>query len=197
MSSTTGHSEAAKRYATAFLDLAESQGKMVDVRADVAALDAILKESSDFIKFIHNPLLSRQDQTKALMALSEKMGFQALTRKFLGVVATNRRLPQLSGMVSAITADIARRNGEVTAEVTSAQPLSEAQTRSIEDALSKALNAKIYLKTFVDADLMGGLIVRVGSRLIDNSVRMRLERLHRALKSPNASQDKAKMREVA
>lgn len=191
------YGEVAKRYATALLDLAEEKGQLDSLYPDVNALVQMIADSDDFNAFLANPLLLRAAQVRAVLAVADKCGFQPLMKNFLGLVAQNRRLSDLPDIARALQSDMAARQGEVTADVVSARELSAAQNDKIRDTLSKSLGATVKLNTIVDPDIMGGLIVKVGSKLIDNSVRTRLDRLHRAMKSHNNTIDKAKMREVA
>lgn len=191
------YGEVAKRYATALLDLAEEKGQLDSLYPDVNALVQMIADSDDFNAFLANPLLLRATQVRAVLAVADKCGFQPLMKNFLGLVAQNRRLSDLPDIARALQSDMAVRQGEVTADVISARELSAAQNDKIRDTLSKSLGATVKLNAIVDPDIMGGLIVKVGSKLIDNSVRTRLDRLHRAMKSHNNTVDKAKMREVA
>ncbi len=157
----------------------------------------MLEESADLQKFLNNPTLRRADQEKALAALAEKAKFSPLTKKFLGTLAQKRRLPMLAGIIDALLAEIARSKDEMTAEVTAAHALTDKQVENIAAALKKACGQTVTVALKTDKSIMGGLIVRVGSKLIDNSVRAKLERLHRALKNTGSSPDKNKKREVA
>ena len=112
----------------------------------------------------------------------ERAGISDLVRRFVAVVAENRRLFALPGMIAAYSALLAERRGEVTAEVTSATPLNEAQLVAIDTALGRAVGGKVAVDTRVDPDIIGGLIVKVGSRMIDNSLKTKLQRLQLAMK---------------
>lgn len=114
-------------------------------------------------------------------ALGEKAGFQDITRKFIGVLVQNRRLYALEGILSAFRADLARRRGEVSVSVEVAQDLSEKQKKELQSALSKAVGAEVSVRVVVEPDILGGMIVTVGSRMIDDSVRRKLERLKAAV----------------
>ncbi len=196
----TAHTEnryISRRYAHACFSLAREGNQLEPLAADLKALQGMLEESADLRKFLNNPTLRRADQEKALAALSEKAAFSPLTRKILGTLAHKRRLPMLAGIVAALLEEIARSKGEITAEVIVAQDLTDAQVQHIADALKKSLGQTVAVVLKKDESIMGGLIIKVGSKLIDNSVRAKLDRLHRALKNSNASQDKKKKREVA
>ena len=193
----TGNSDIARRYATAIFDLASEQSQIEQVSADLTAVAALLKSGGDIDRFIGNATLLRADQVKALVAISKHLKLSPLTEKLLGTVAHNRRLPELEGIVVATQKLIADHKGEVTAEVTAAQALDQSQIDAIAANLKKVLGKKVNVSLNVDPEIMGGLIVKVGSQLIDSSVRTKLERLHRALKTNSDSSDKAKMKEVA
>jgi F-type H+-transporting ATPase subunit delta len=193
----TGNQAIARRYATAFFELASEQSQIDVIARDLSALEGLLASGGDMDRFIHTTTLRRDDQAKALSALAAHLKLSKLSEKLLGVVAQNRRLPDLSAIVASAQELIAEHRGEVTAEVTAAQALDQAQIEAIASNLKKVLGKNVQVNLHVDAAIMGGLIVKVGSRLIDSSVKTKLERLHRALKSNNESSDKAKMKEVA
>lgn len=197
MAGQTGNQDIARRYALAFFALAKEQSQVDPVSQDLQSLKGMLAESSDFRKFISNATLQRKDQARALAALGEKAKFSALMQKFLGTLAMKRRLDVLPEIVAAIQNEIARHKGEMTAEITAAYPLDAAQVNGIAASLKKILGMTVKVELKEDADIMGGLIIKLGSQRIDSSVRSKLERLHRALKSLNTPTDKTKMREVA
>ncbi len=197
MASKGRGSDIGKRYATAFLELAVTQGVIDKVAADVRALATLLHQSVDFARMAQASILSRAEQRKAVLAVAQKCGFSDLTRKFLGVLADNRRLADLGVILDAVGDELALRKGEVTAEITSAHPLTAEQVSAMEAALKKGLGKTVKLNLKQDASLLGGLMVKVGSKMIDNSVRSRLDRLHRALKGNNNGNTKSLMKEVA
>ncbi len=197
MAGKTGNQAIARRYATAFFELASEQSQIDVIAGDLSTIESLLASGGDIDRFINNTTLRRDDQVKALSALSAHLKLSKLSEKLLGVIAQNRRLPDLGAIVAAAQELIAEHRGEVTAEVTAAQALDQAQIDAIASNLKKVLGKNVQVNLHVDAAIMGGLIVKVGSRLIDSSVKTKLERLHRALKSNNESSDKAKMKEVA
>ncbi len=197
MAGQTGNQDIARRYALAFFELAKEQGQMDPISLDLQSLKGMVAESKDFRTFMSNATLRRDDQMRALVALGEKAKWHSLTQKFLGTLAAKRRLAILPEIIAAVQAEIARQKGEVTAEVTAAYALDPAQVSSVAAALKKVLGLTVKIELKQDADIMGGLVIRIGSQLIDSSVRAKLERLHRALKNSNTSIDKKKMREVA
>jgi F-type H+-transporting ATPase subunit delta len=172
----------AGRYATALFDLAD-EGKALDaVAEDLIALQGAMGASEDMMRLVRSPVLDRDEQWKAMSALLDKMGANDLTKKFLGVVTANRRLFALSGIIRAYLEELASRRGEVTADVVSAHPLSDAQVKALEDSLKKALGGKVAIAPRVDSSILGGLIVKVGSRMIDSSLRTQLQKLKFAMK---------------
>lgn len=197
MAGQTGNSDIARRYATAFFDLASEQSQIDQISNDLIVLDSLLAAGGDIDKLISNSTLRRADQVKALSAIADHLKLAKLTKNLLGTVANNRRLPELAGVVAATQTLIADHKGEVTAQVTAAQALDQSQIEAISSNLKKILGKNVNVSLSVDPDIMGGLIIQVGSRLIDSSVRTKLERLHRALKSNSDLSDKAKMKEVA
>ncbi|HYD18857.1 MAG TPA: F0F1 ATP synthase subunit delta [Patescibacteria group bacterium] len=197
MAGKTGNQAIARRYATAFFELASEQSQLDQIANDLRDISAMLRTGGDIDRFVSNTTLRRDEQVKALQALAQHMNLSPLSAKMLGTVAQNRRLPDLAAIVAATQELIAEKRGEVTAEVTAAQALDQAQIDEIAANLKQVLGKNVIVNLSVDADIMGGLIVKVGSKLIDSSVRTKLERLHRALKSNNESSDKAQMKEVA
>lgn len=175
-------SDLAGRYAAALFELAD-EGKALDVVAeDLLVLRKALGESDDMTRLVRSPVLNRDEQWKAMSALLKKMGTNDLTGKFLGVVTVNRRLFALSGIIRAYMEKLASHRGEVTADVVSAHPLSDSQVTALEDSLKKALGGKVAIASRVDPSILGGLIVKVGSRMIDSSLRTQLQKLKFAMK---------------
>lgn len=179
---STGVTGVADRYATALFDLAGEKRALDQVANDLRALRAMIDESGDFRRLIVSPVLSREEQGRAVAAIAEKAGFSTLTKNFLGLVAQNRRLFAVPGMISAYLARLAEKRGEVTAEVLAAQPLSEAQLEALAKQLKKATGSKVAVDVKIDPALLGGLVVKVGSRMVDASLRSKLNRLQLALK---------------
>lgn len=172
----------AARYALALYELAGDAKVLDEVASDLTALRQLLIESDDFTRLIRSPVLSRADQSRGVLAVAEKAGAQALTIKFLGVLAANRRLFALPDMITAFLAELARRRGEVAADVTSAVTLGDDEVQAVTDALRKVVGQKVSVNVSVDPALIGGLIVRVGSRMFDSSLRTKLQRLQLAMK---------------
>ncbi len=178
----SGVSGIAARYATALYDLADEAKALDAVADDLRGIAAMIRESEDLRRLIRSPLFRRQEQVRAIAALMEKAGVSDLTRRFVGVVAENRRLFALPAIVDAYLRTLAARRGEVAVEVTSAQPLTEEQVQALVAALKRRVGDKIGVELKVDPSLIGGLVVRVGSRMIDSSLRTKLQRLQLAMK---------------
>jgi len=172
----------AGRYASALYELAESDKALDRVADDLRALRALCDQSADLARLVASPIVSRDAQAAAIAAVAEKSGFHALTIKFLGTLAKNRRLGAVRGVIGAFLAELARRRGEVTAEVTSATPLKPQQLERVREALAAALGAKVTLDAHADASLIGGLIVRVGSKMVDASLATKLQKLRLSMK---------------
>lgn len=172
----------AERYASALYELADSAKALDQIAADLRSLKVMMAASADLVRLIRSPVLGRADQSRAVTALAEKAGFHDLTRRFLGTVAANRRLFTLSSVIEGFLAELARRRGEATADVTSAVSLTPAQTAALEEALRSAVGSKVTVDLKVDKSLIGGLVVRVGSRMIDTSLATKLRRLRLAMK---------------
>ncbi|MGE0724293.1 MAG: F0F1 ATP synthase subunit delta [Alphaproteobacteria bacterium] len=172
----------AERYANALFDLADERKALDAVADDLRRLRAMLADSADLDRLVRSPILSRAEQGRAVAALAEKAGFDDLTTKFLGLLARNRRLFAVRATIEAFLAELARRRGEVTAKVASAVPLTEAQVATVTDALRRAVGSKVSVDLSVDPSLLGGLVVRVGSRMVDSSLRTKLQRLELAMK---------------
>lgn len=182
MASKAGDTGVAARYALALFELADEQRKLDQVANDLKSVDALLRESADLRRLIANPVVSRTDSGRAMAALMERIGADDLTRKFIGLVSANRRLFSLPGTIKAYLAQLAKRRGEVTAEVVSARKLSDSQSMALETALRTALGGKVALLMSVDPSLIGGLVVKVGSRMVDSSLKTQLQKMKLAMK---------------
>lgn len=178
----TGTAGLAARYAAALFDLADEARELDAVAADLRAIRALIADSADLRRLVRSPVLTREDQGRAMAAVLEKAGTSDLVRRFVGLVAGNRRLFALADMIEAYLSELARRRGEITASVTSAAPLSEAQSAALADALRRAVGGKVAVETHTDAGLIGGLIVKVGSRMVDSSLKSKLQRLQLVMK---------------
>jgi F-type H+-transporting ATPase subunit delta len=170
------------RYASALFDLAAEAGTVSAVESDLDKLSAALSESADLKALITNPEVSRADLGKAMGGVASHLGLSGLTSNFLGVLAENRRLSQLPAMIRAFNMIAAAQRGEVTAQVTSAHPLSDSQVSDLEQKLKAREGRNVKITTNVDKDLLGGLVVTIGSKRIDSSIRTRLNSLAHAMK---------------
>lgn len=170
------------RYATALFDLAVERKSLDAVAGDIDTLDAVIKESDDFVRVLRSPLLARDTQVQAVTAVLAKAGVGDLVRQFVGTVGANRRLFALPNMIKDFRSLHAAHKGETTAEVVSAVPLAEAQVAALSSQLTEALGREVSIDTRVDAQLLGGMVVRVGSRMLDASVKTRLQSLKHAIK---------------
>jgi F-type H+-transporting ATPase subunit delta len=181
-SKTKGFSGLADRYATALFELADADKALNEVADELQRIGAMIGESSDLRRLIRSPVISRDEQGKAMDALLDKAGISDLTRRFVGLVARNRRLFALPDMIAAYQDMLAGRRGETAAEVVSAKALTKAQLSGIAETLTKAVGTKVALAASVDPDILGGLVVKVGSRMIDSSLRTKLNRMRLAMK---------------
>jgi F-type H+-transporting ATPase subunit delta len=181
-SEQTETSGVAGRYATALFELAVDRGVIDEVANDLRQLQAMINKSADLRRLIQSPLFSRAQQSDAMAAVLNSAGLSELVRNFIGVVAGNRRLFALEGMIGAYRGLVAQHRGEVTAEITSATPLSESQRSAVEQALKQAIGSNVAIDIEIDLNLIGGMVVRVGSRMVDSSLRTKLQRLQLAMK---------------
>lgn len=173
----------AGRYASALFDLASENGTVTAVESDLETLSKALAESPEFASLTTNPKVSRADAEKALAALARAMKLSPLTANFLGVLASNRRLRELGNVIRAFRSIAAAQRGEVTAEVASAHPLTDAQVETLRQKLTSREGRTVKLTTRTDPDLLGGLVVTLGSKRIDASIRTRLNTLAQAMKA--------------
>jgi F-type H+-transporting ATPase subunit delta len=170
------------RYATALFDLARDAKAIDKVEASLATVSAALAESEDFRTLTSSPLVSRADAAKAVAATAGAMKLDKLTTSFLGVLAENRRLNQLPAIARAFRILAAQFRGETTAEVTSAHPLAPDQVDALKQQLRSRVGREVNVDLSVDPALLGGLVVKIGSQMIDSSIRTRLNTLAQAMK---------------
>jgi F-type H+-transporting ATPase subunit delta len=181
-SDATGISALAERYAAALYDLASGQNAIDAVLGDLAGLRGMLAQSAELRRVTASPVLKRATQEAAIGAVAAQAGFSPLVQNFLRVLARNRRLSALPAIVDAFNRRVAASRGEITARVTTAQALSDAQIAALEERLKRSLGTKVALDIWIDPAIVGGLVVKVGSKLIDGSLRSKLQRLQLALK---------------
>ncbi|MBL4918937.1 F0F1 ATP synthase subunit delta [Szabonella alba] len=172
----------AARYATAVFELAKDEKALNVLEGDVDALDAALSGSADLRDLISSPVYTRDDQGKAIAAIAKKMGLSPLFANTLALMASKRRLFVLPQMVALLRDLISAEKGEVMAEVTSAVKLSAAQAKELAATLKARVGKDVKLKTAVDESLIGGLVVKLGSTMIDTSVKAKLAALQNAMK---------------
>jgi F-type H+-transporting ATPase subunit delta len=170
------------RYANALFELAHEAKALDAVADDLTRIEAMLAESADLRRLVTSPVLTREEQGRAMGAVLTAMGAHGLTRRAVGLMAQKRRLFVLKDVILAYRRLLAARRGEVAAEVISARALAKVQAEEIAAALKSALGREVSVETRVDPALIGGLIVRVGSRMIDNSLSTKLRRLQFAMK---------------
>lgn len=181
MADDSKNTDVGGRYAQALFELADAQGRLPAVEADLRGLEAARAESADFARLLASPLLSAEDKGRGLKAVVAAAGVDALTARFLGVLAQNGRASALPAVARAFAALAAKRRGAVAADVVTAAPLSDAQREGLAAALRQALGRDPEMTVRVDPALLGGLKVRVGSRLYDASLKTRLDQLKTAL----------------
>lgn len=172
----------ATRYATALFELAEQSNALDKVADDLTTVERMTAESEDLRQALRSPIVSRDAQAAAVTALAGPAGIGDLVTKFLGVLAENRRLFALPAITVAYRSRLAAARGEVTAEVTSAVPLDEQQLEAVKASVSRYAGKAVSLAADVDPSLLGGLVVRIGSRMIDASLRTKLQQLELAMR---------------
>lgn len=172
----------AGRYASALFDLARESNEIDNVQNSLSALVQAMDESADLKALVSSPVVGRDQAGAAIAAVAQSLGLDSLTTKFLGVLAANRRLADLDGMIDAFRAIVASYRGEVTAQVTSAHPLSADQLADLAANLKNRVGRDVQVATTVDPAILGGLVVQLGSQLIDGSIRTRLNSFAQAMK---------------
>lgn len=173
----------AGRYASALFDLASEAGTVTAVESDLAKLKEALGESDDLRAATTNPELSRDTQSGVMNAVARHLALSELTTNFLGVLAQNRRLSALPGIIAAFRQIASAQRGEVSAQVTSAHALTDSQLAQLKAKLTAREGRTVMLSHDVDPDLLGGLVVTIGSKRIDASIRTRLNSLAQAMKA--------------
>lgn len=172
----------ADRYATALFELAEDDKALAELENDVGRFATLHDQSDDLRAFIRSPIYTAEEQVRGIGAVLDQAGIGGLTGNFFKVIAQNRRLFAVPAIIAAFRRLLAQKRGEVAAEVTSAEPLSETHVASLKEALKAALGKEVTLDMRVDPSLIGGLIVKVGSRMIDSSLKTKLSSLKLAMK---------------
>jgi len=172
----------ADRYAAALYDLADEQGTLDQTVEQVAELGRLIDETADFRRLLGSPLIDVAQATTAARAVLEAQGFSAIVVRFVCVIAANRRLSKLRAIVSAFASLVASKRGVVTAHVVTAHGLSLPQREAVRARLIEAGYGNVNIDEQVDASILGGLVVRIGARLYDSSIKSRLQRLQFAMK---------------
>jgi F-type H+-transporting ATPase subunit delta len=173
----------AGRYANALFELARESKSIDAIKTDLETFDALLAGNPDLMRLVRSPVYGADEQLRALTAILERVGIAGLAANFLRVVTTNRRLFAVRDMIRAYRALVARHKGEVTAQVTAAQDLSDTNLEALKSALKSATGGKdIDLDVNIDPAVIGGLIVKLGSRMIDSSLRTKLNAIKFAMK---------------
>ena len=181
MAGTTA-SPLANRYAAALYEVADENRALDQVVDQADALRRLINESAPLRTLLSDPVLDLAQARRAVLAVLEQQGFGDILRRFVGTVAANRRLPELHPILIGFAALVAERRGVVVAEVSSAHPLSDGQRTRLLARLTEAGYGRVNIQERVEGALLGGLVVRIGARLYDASLRSRLARLHHAMK---------------
>ena len=172
----------AGRYATALFALAKENSSIDAVQASLDTLSKAIAESDDLKELTNSPVLSRDDAGKAIAAIAKSLGLEKLTSNVLGVLAANRRLDQIPAVIRAFSTLASSHRGEIKAEVTSAHPLDKKQIDALKAQLKKRVGSDVSVSTAVDPSILGGLVVKIGSQMIDSSIKTRLNTLSQAMK---------------
>ena len=172
----------AGRYATALFALAEENSSIDAVQTSLGTLRSALIESDDLRALTSSPVVSRDDAGKAIAATAKALGLDKLTTNVLGVLAANRRLDQIQAVIRAFSTLASDHRGEITAEVTSAHPLDDKQIDALKAQLKQRVGSDVSVSTAVDSSILGGLVVKIGSQMIDSSIKTRLNTLSQAMK---------------
>lgn len=172
----------AGRYATALFELALEDKVLDKVRADLDRFDQLIAESDDLKRLVRSPVFSADQQVKALTSILQKAGIDGIAGNFIKLVASNRRLFALPQIIRAFRALVAKHKGEVSASVTVAEQLSDAHLKSLKDALNAVTGKDVDLRVDVDPAIIGGLVVKLGSRMVDTSLRTKLNSIKTAMK---------------
>lgn len=172
----------AARYASALFDIADERHALEQIASDLETLKRLLADNAELRAALRNPMFKGEQQGKAIIEIGKASGLSPVIISLLGVLARNRRLFALEAVADAFLAELARRRGQMTVDVTSAQPLTAEQTERLVEKLNQTLAAKVKINAKVDPSLLGGLVVKIGSKLIDSSIRTKLIGLERIMK---------------
>jgi len=172
----------AGRYATAVFELAIEENRLDQVMGDLDRFDALIAESRDLLRLVRSPVFSAPDQQAALTAVLDRVGIGDTAANFLRLVTANRRLFAVRDMIRALRVLTARHKGEVTAQVTVAEPLADRHLAALKDALTSVTGKDVTLDIKVEPAIIGGLVVKVGSRMVDASLKTKLNSIRHAMK---------------
>ncbi len=184
------------RYAGALIDLAEQAKSVKEVQKDLHEMKAMITSSKELARFISSPLISVETQKSVIDDIVQRANFNKLTQNFLGVLVQNRRLNALEGIIDAYDKAVSVRAGEVFVRVETAVKLTSAQEKAFQKKLSNVIGSNVFVKTEVVPEILGGMIVTVGSHMVDDSVRRKLERLSSALKQGSNQNTAQNLKEV-
>ncbi len=176
----------AGRYASALFELASESSNIEGIERDLVNFQALLDESPDLMRLVRSPVIAADDQSKAIAAVLDKAGIGGLTANFLKLVTANRRLFVIQDIIKAFRSLAAKARGEVTAEVTSAFALNDEQIAALKETLKASVGKDVTLQSRVDPGILGGLIVKVGSRMIDSSLKTKLQNMKAVLSGAGA-----------
>jgi F-type H+-transporting ATPase subunit delta len=172
----------AGRYATALFELAVESNAIDAVASDMTRLRSLIEGSDDMVRFVRSPVFTREEQGRAIDAIVSRLNVNPLTKNFVGLLAQKRRLFALQGIVAAFETLVAARKGEISVSVVSAKALKSGQRDALVAAVKAAVKREVRISESVDPSLLGGLVVKIGSRQIDSSLKSKLVRLERAMK---------------
>lgn len=173
---------AAFRYASALVDLAMEKASLPQIEKDVADLKVMIKSSPDLQAVLRSPLVKTAAAQAALAAIADQAKFSPLTKNLLLLLAQNRRLKEMESVLDAVGDNLSARRGELSAKVESASPLTEAQAKALAENLSKTIGQPVAVESSVNKALIGGVTITLGSLMIDDSIKTKLERMGRAMK---------------
>jgi len=171
------------RYATALFELARDEKSVDTVKADLDRFDAMLADSADLKRLVRSPVFSSDSQSKALAAVLDKAGITGISANFLRVLTANRRLFAVSDVIRAFRALVAKFKGEATADITVAEKLSDNNLDALKTALKSVTGKDVTLNVKIDPSIIGGLMVKLGSRMVDSSLRTKLNSIKHAMKA--------------
>lgn len=175
-------SEAARRYAGALFELAQDSGQLADIHRDFREFARLVRESEELSRLAQTPAVGREEKTQALTAIAEAGGVNPLLVKFLGTMASNGRARDIPGAQAAFDEIYARQRGVKRAVATTAEPMSEAQRERVRGILARTVGGEVDLTETVDEDIIGGIQLRIGSKLVDASLAAKIDRMNTAMK---------------